>query len=339
MCGCWDTKDINKRYLPVVMGIDAGEKEEYLIVVQIPTVKGTTKILKVEAKSISKGVDLLRTNAEKGMDLLHLRLFLISERLAKKGIGNIMDYIVRANDISIKGMVAIVNGDFEKTVYHQIKPTPEVSSYDYFSEEAGWTPNVSIVRVWEAYRSNYSYSQDIAIPLIQAGKDTLFTFSGSAAIRKDRFVGRLTPEETLINNIFQGKYTGGTIEVAMETSVIIKKAAIHHHTEWTSAGPKLHSDIHLDIAISESLKDQTNDQIAKKVEQMLNARSVALIAKLRNLRADVLGTGQVFRPQMTEEQLKDWKEKWFPRLEHQVSFHVKVRSNIYFKERDDSENL
>ncbi|MEK8129502.1 Ger(x)C family spore germination protein [Paenibacillus filicis] len=330
--GCWDVKDINKRYLPVVMGIDQEKTGNYKIILQVPTVEGGTQMLEGESASISKAVDLIRTKAEKSVDLVHLRLFLISENMARKGIKEVMDYAVRANDISIKSMVAIVHGDFEKTLYHQIKPTPEVSAYDYFSEESGWTPNVSINRVWEAYRSAYSYTEDFAIPLVEAGKRTLFNFSGSAIMRRDRMVGMLTPDETLINNVFQEKYTGGTIEITNEASVIIKKVSVRHHTDWLATGPSLTSMVYMNVVIAENKRNRTNQEVANDIERLLEKRSKAIFEKLGDLKADILGAGQLFRPRMSAGQLKDWKNVWFPKMKHTVTVKVNVLNNIDLKE-------
>jgi len=333
LSGCWDIKDINKRYLPVVMGISYGQQELYQVTLQIPTVLGTTQILQQEARSISKALDLLRTKAEKHVDLLHLRLILISEEMAKKGIEEILDYAIRADDISIKGMVAIVTGDFQKTLFHSIGPTPEVSSYDYFSEEAGWTPNVSLVRLWEAYKSSCSYTEDSAIPLVTAGKDTIYEFRGSAIMRKFKMVGKLTSDETLINNIFSEKYTGGTIEATDSASVVIKKAKVRHYTGWTASGPKLSSRLSLDIEVTENKQKLSNSQIAQIIKASIEKRSHAIINKLHALKADVLGVGRLFRPIMSEKQMKEWKERWYPKLDAKVEVKINVRNNVYLKDK------
>ena len=269
---------------------------------------------------------------------MHLRLFLISEKEAKEGIKSIVDYAVRSNNISIKGMVAIVTGDFEKTVHHQIKPTPEVSSYDYFSEEAGWTPTISIVRLWEAYSSSHSYTEEMAIPLLTAGDNTLFTFQGSAIMRDNRMVGTLSSDETLLYNIFKGKYTGGMIEVAQNTIVTIKKSRVHHHATWTKDGPQLNSDIKLDVVVTESTPDKTDKEIAQVIEQKINKSYADMIKKLHGLKSDAMGAGLILRPKMSRSELKDWKKKWYPQLKQEVNVKVNVVNNVYFKEKTSPES-
>ncbi|MCC3371537.1 Ger(x)C family spore germination protein [Cohnella sp. REN36] len=332
LCGCWDVRDINKRYLPVVMGITKGKHADYSITLQIPSVIGKTQILQQEADSISKALDLIRTKAEKHVDLLHLRLFLISEEMAKSGLEDVMDFAIRANDISIKGMVAIVTGDFDKTLHHQISPTPEISSYDYFSEESGWTPNVSIVRIWEAFKGSQSYTEDLAYPIVHMGTDTLYDFRGSAIMKKNKMVGSMTPEQTLIYNIFLEKYTGGTIEAAKDTTVIIKKAKMRHHKSWTASGPQLKSDVYLDVAVTENKRNLSNRQIAEEIRLLIDEKGDEIVAKMRGLDSDFLGVGQIFRPTMNERQIKEWKTKWFPQLKFELSVKVNIRDNIYFKE-------
>ncbi|RKP55027.1 hypothetical protein D7Z26_07290 [Cohnella endophytica] len=332
LSGCWDVKDINKRYLPVVMGISKGQNDNYRIILQVPDIKGGTQFLEGESKSISKAVEIIRTKAEKEVDLMHVRLFLISQELAQQGIKNIVDFAMRSNDISIKSMVAIVSGDFEKTLFHEIKRTPEVSSYDYFSEEAGWTPDVSINRLWEAYRSVYSYTEDFAVPLVQAGERTLFEFQGSAIMSRDRMVGTLSANETLINNIFQERYMDGTIELSSDASILIKKATIRNKARWRSSGPNLQSRIHLVISILENKNEKTNAEIALEIKGLLEKRAHVISDKLRSLKADILGNGQAFRPIMNDQQLKNWKETWFPQLNHQITVTVNVRDNQDYKE-------
>lgn len=305
--GCWDTKDINKQYLPVVMGVGKGKTEKYRIILQIPDASGKTQILDKESKSISKAIDLIRTDSEKSIELVHLRLMLIDKQVAEQGIENIIDFAVRANDISIKGLVAVIDGDL-------------------------WTPNQSIVRIWEAYQNLNSYTEDMAIPMLKNGDRTLFTFRGTAVMRDDHMVSTLNQEETLLFNLFKGKYSGGTIAVAQNTSVLIQDAKIKHRTQWSEKGPSIQTDVTLDVVITESPEGKGNAVIEKEMKEQLSRQFNQTVRKIHSLNSDVPGIGMIFRPKMSEKQLKEWKTKWFPKLEQDINVRVNVLNEIYFKE-------
>ncbi|MCU6791325.1 Ger(x)C family spore germination protein [Paenibacillus sp. WQ 127069] len=332
LTSCWDTKDINKRLMPVVMGVCKNGDQPYKIILQIPSPqKKGSQFLEGEAQTINKAIDEIRTKSEKSVDLLHLRLFLICEKTAKSNINDIVNYGVQANDISVKGLVGIVRGDFEQTMHHKIQSNPELSSYDFFSEQAGWTPDNTIKRLWEVFRDINSYTQDMAIPILSKGTDTLYNFEGSAIMRRDKMVGDISPDETLIYNAFQRKYTGGTIEVSKNSSVLIKKATISHKVKWTDVGPSMQSRLKLEVVIAENRDILSDDDIAKLLKEDIEKKAEKLINRLHTYKADALGIGQYFRRIMTESQMKNWKRQWFPQMKHEVTVDITILNNIYFK--------
>ncbi|OPH56869.1 hypothetical protein BC351_25970 [Paenibacillus ferrarius] len=332
LTGCWDTKDINKRLMPVVMGICKEKNQEYRIILQIPSPqKQGSQYMESSSATITNAIDNIRTNSEKGIDLLHIRLFLVCEKTAKEGIGDIIDYAVQANDISIKGLLAIVRGNFDEVIHHQINANPELSSYDFFSEQAGWTPESTITRLWEAYRDIKSYTQDMSIPILTKGTDTLYRFEGSSIMRVDNMVGEISSDEVLIYNVFQEKYTGGTIEVADQSSVKIKKASIKHSVKWTASGPQLKSRILMKVEILENKNEESEEQIASKLKQTIEKRANKLITQLKKDRADALGIGQLFRRKMNEEQIKNWKQHWYLNLENDITVEITILNSIYLK--------
>ncbi|OCT15456.1 hypothetical protein A8709_15370 [Paenibacillus pectinilyticus] len=332
LTGCWDTKDINKRLMPVVMGICKEKNQDYRIILQIPSPeKKGSQYMESSSATINNAVDNIRTKAEKSIDLLHIRLFLICEKTAKEDIGDIIDYAVQANDISIKGLLAIARGDFDEVIHHQLTANPELSSYDFFSEQAGWTPETTIVRLWEAYRDIQSYTQDMSIPILTKGTDTLYQFEGSAIMRSDKMVGEISSDEVLIYNVFQERYTGGTIEVADQSSVRIKKASIKHTLHWSESGPQLKSCIRLKVELLENKNEESEEQITRKLKDIIEKRAQKLIADLKNDKADVLAIGQLFRKKMNEEQIKDWKQHWFLTLDDEVTAEITILNSIYLK--------
>lgn len=151
-------------------------------------------------------------------------------------------------------------------------------------------------------------------------------------MREDRMVGTLSQDETLLYNLFKEKYTGGTIEVAQDTSILIENAKVKHHARWTDQGPSLATDVTLNIAVTESPEGKTDAQIEKEMQEQLNRQFDKTVKKIHGYKSDVLGIGLIFRPQMSQANIKEWKSKWLPKLEQKVNVRVNILNDIYFKE-------
>ena len=115
------------------------------------------------------------------------------------------------------------------------------------------------------------------------------------------------------------------------TAVFLLKRNITHRVEWTASGPQMQSDIKLNVVISENKNHETEGKIAANLKGIIEQRAQHLMKQLQQEKADALGVGQFFRKKMTEEQLKNWKQQWFPELKHEITVEVKILSSIYLK--------
>ncbi|WP_053375309.1 Ger(x)C family spore germination protein [Paenibacillus sp. FJAT-27812] len=325
LTGCWNNKDIDKRLLPVVMGIDKGKNGNVHLYLRIPNPENnSTRTIDADEKTIDKAIDMLRTHAEESIDLLHLKLLLISEEVAKDSIKESIEFAVRSREISPKALIAIVSGDFEEVMHDQKKINVGLSAYDFFGKDSGWTPNISIIHLWEAYRGIYTDTEDTAIPIIAKGTATPFLSKGSAIMNKARMVGKISIEETLIYNLYQGQYSGGTVEVMNSSTVSLDNAHVSNHADWSGSTPKLTSHMKLMGVIEEKQGNPTNDQIKKDLEALMRKRYLSLLTRLQANKSDILGIGQYFRNQMSEEQRKKWKETYFPKLKQEFTIDVVI---------------
>ncbi|GJM83077.1 hypothetical protein HMSSN139_55730 [Paenibacillus sp. HMSSN-139] len=85
--GCWDNRDINHRSLPVVMGISK-EDAKYKVFLDIPqsSQEGTRSMLVTRTgQTITEVVDDISSNLETRVDLLHLKVIILSENMPRKG--------------------------------------------------------------------------------------------------------------------------------------------------------------------------------------------------------------------------------------------------------------
>ncbi|WP_282940382.1 Ger(x)C family spore germination protein [Paenibacillus sp. RC67] len=318
-------KDINKRLLPVIMGISEGDKENFKVILRIPQ-PGEKKfrVIEAEAPTISKAFDIMRTKAEVSIDLLHLKLVLLTESIAQKGIKDITEYAFRSREISPKVLVAIAEG-LESLMADQRATNVGAAAFDFFSREAGWTPNISIVPLWKAFRSLNSETEDVAIPIISKGVDTLFDFHGSAMMRKDRMVARISRDETLIYNLFEGLFIGGIVEVTDQASVTVVKTTVSNHAAWKDV-PRLRSEMKMSVVIEEEKGNPTEEEIKKGLEAVIRKRFEQLMKKTQAQKSDILGLGQYFTNRMTDQQRSHWKEEWFPKLKHEFTLEINIRN-------------
>jgi hypothetical protein len=86
--------------------------------------------------------------------------------------------------------------------------------------------------------------------------------------------------------------------------------------------------------ITEKPKGKNNKKIEKEMREELSRQFNDTVNKIRGYKSDVLGTGLIFRPYLSEKNLVDWKSKWFPLLEQKVNVRVNVLNEIYFKNPD-----
>jgi Ger(x)C family germination protein len=340
IAGCWDSKDINKRYLPIIMAVNKKNDGQYHVILHypLPGGKGLASI-EEKAPTISKAIDLMRTNVEKDIDLLHIKLILINKSFAQKGIGDLLDVSMRSREISAKALIAIVHGDFEqmnKTL--DASQNTETASFEFFSKQAGWTPNIPIVPLWSAYRAWHSYTEDIAVPVLLIGeKGNLFSFEGSAVMQGDKMISKISLDETVIYNLFRDLYKGGTMEIKKKVSVRIVKSSISNHAEWKQSVPTMRSQINLTaLVLEEKGNTISNEELAAIMEEMIRKKSGELSKNLIKEHSDLLGTGKYFRSKMSDSQRKYWKEKWFPKLVHAIKADVTIGNAGYLKnERSD----
>ncbi|TXK83733.1 Ger(x)C family spore germination C-terminal domain-containing protein [Paenibacillus sp. N3.4] len=320
-------KDINKRYLPIAMGITKVENGNFKVALRIPQPgEDTTKILEAESKTISKAIDNMRTKSELDIDLLHIKLIFVSENIAKNGISHVLDYAFRSREITPKVLLTIISGDFVSFFYDKRKTNAGSLGIDFFRKEAGWTSQISQSPLWRNYRNVYSETEDGIIPIVAKGTDTLFDIKGSGVMHGDRMVGQISSEETFYFNLLKNQSTGGIIEVQSSTSVVIVGCSVTHHVSWINA-PKAASTIQLTVVLDQELVNMSKPDLQTELEKLLQKKFNSLLVKLQTFDSDILGFGQYFRNIMTEEQRNSWKAEWYPKLEHELKIKVTIRDN------------
>jgi spore germination protein KC len=331
LSGCWDVKDIDKRVLPLVMGITKVNNEEYKVTMQIPIPKKdgeTSRIVTSIDENVSSALGQIRTNSENAVDYSHVRLIIIQKTLSdnKEELMRLVTFLMNSDEIPTNSQLALTDVPIEKLLsnINDKLGVDSTSLYDFFNKGAGWAPEILSTRIWEVYRSLHSYTEDITIPVVDSGKDTVLNYKGAVALKMGEITQRIDPNETQLIKLFQNNNAKGKIENVGFASVMVTRSAIENKTVMENNKPLVSTDLKLKIQVLEREAGITNDQIKKDLEKLIEKRFNNMFDKAQENKTDIFGFGQYFRNQIPYDDLENWRERYFPDLEVNFQVHVNM---------------
>ncbi|MGG6311542.1 Ger(x)C family spore germination protein [Paenibacillus macerans] len=330
LAGCWDTRDINHRSLPIVMGISRVDSK-YKVYLDIPqSNQNETKTMLVSrtGQTITDVVDEISSNMETRVDLLHLKVIVIDRKYAEEGLKDSISSFMRSREISAKAMVAICDEDMDTFFNHlqRNSSSNQTVLYNFFEKNAGWSPEVAVTRTWQIFRSIHSYTRDSAIPLIKSGRSTTIEILGAAIIKNGRMVGRISADETLLMNAFNEESAHGKIEVMNHASVLILSNSMKHDVSLKDGLPYIRSQINLQVTILETRGDPSLVMIKQELEQLLTRRFNKMFHTMQHHEADIIGVGQYFRTKIPRTKLAHWRNEYLPRLKMDLVVKTTIRN-------------
>ncbi|MEG7619428.1 Ger(x)C family spore germination protein [Enterococcus faecalis] len=330
LSGCWSYKDINHRMLPDTIGISTID-DEYEVFLTVPITendKMERKVVSAKGESISKAVDIISRNIDSSVNLLHVNIILIERGTSEEGINDIIAGFVRSRDVSNNALVAICDEDIEIFLS---KTLEETNIYEFFQKNSGWDPEIILTRVWHIYRSIYSYTHDVAIPIIKSDKNTPMKQVGTAIMKNGKMVGQLSSEETLLINAFYGESVQGKVQVMNHATVTIKSNTNKHSSGIRDNIPSIHSKISLKVVIMETKGDPSPEIIKDELKIELTNMFYKMFAKIQDNEADILGLGQFFRNEIPRKELEDWRSVYYPKLKMDFQFHIDIQNKGYLR--------
>ncbi|MBB6673435.1 Ger(x)C family spore germination protein [Cohnella nanjingensis] len=335
LCGCWDIKDINHRTLPIVMGVEK-KNDAYNVFLLIPeNNQGGTgaKVVTGTGETINEVVDRFSKDMEVQVDLLHLKVIVFERAIAEQGLSDSISSFMRARDISPKTIVAISEEKLEP-LFEKLKSSSKnggVEIYNFFEKSAGWTPHVAQTRIWQIFRSLNSFTHDVAIPIIEPGRTTTIASTGSAVIKNGKMVGKITPDETLMFNAFNGLGTQGRIEVMDHGSVLIVADKLTHSSSIKGNKAILNCRLQLKVTILETKGSPSVTMIKRELDEMLTGQIQQMFRNIQSKEADILGMGQFFRTKLSRERLEHWRSEYYPYMKLNVQVNTIIQNKGLLK--------
>ncbi|MGD6992104.1 Ger(x)C family spore germination protein [Sutcliffiella horikoshii] len=331
LSGCWDIKDIDKRVLPLVIGISKVNNEDYKVTVQIPITKKDGEISRIVTsidENVSSALGQIKTNSENAVDYSHVRLVIIQSDLSdnKEELKQLVTFLMTSREFPTNAQLAFTDVPIEELLsnINDKLGVDSTSLYDFFNKGAGWAPEILSTRIWEVYRSMFSYTEDITIPIVDPGKDTVINYKGAVALKLGELTQRIDPNETQLIKLFQNKNAKGKIENVGFASIMVTSSAIENKTLIESNKPVVSIDVKLKIHILEREAGISNERIKKDLEKLIEERFNKMFEKAQENKTDIFGFGQYFRNQIPYDDLKKWREGYYPDLKVDFQVHTSM---------------
>ncbi|MED1865799.1 Ger(x)C family spore germination protein [Fictibacillus nanhaiensis] len=330
LSGCWDIKDVNKRSIPLVMGISKEGDKNFELTLQIPIPKSENQVSRTVTErsgSIAGALGKIQTNSENAMDYSQIQLIVIQKNLARneQEFKNLIKFLMGSEEIPSRALVAITSENV-KNVLSNINDKLGVHAsaiYDYFYKGSVWSPELFSTPIWAVYRSLFLSTKDIAIPSVRSGKDTVLVFEGSYIFKRGKLTDRISPEETQLINMFNNKKIKGKIETLGFASVVITDNSISSEVSLKNDIAHISSTLDLEIHVLEKEDGVTNKQIEKKLEKVNKERFYTLLSKTQKNNTDIFGFGQQFQNVIPYPKLYHWRNEYYPHLK--MKFKVKAK--------------
>lgn len=155
LSGCYDASTIEEAYYIVAMGIDLANDDSYNISIQIAknssqnssssdsssSQSSSYKIYNVEAKTINNAISILNNYLNKKINLSHCQAIVFSEKLARQGIGEIINTLSTNIEIRPNTYVLISSKDAIDVLENVSNSGENFSSrfYEYIINSADYT--------------------------------------------------------------------------------------------------------------------------------------------------------------------------------------------------------
>lgn len=364
--GCWSRRELNDLAIVTAIGVDKMDNKFHLSVQvadpgEVAAQKGTSgrspvTMYHAKGDTVFEAIRKMTTVTPRKLYFAHIRIFVISEDLAKEGIGKILDLFSRDHEIRTDFYMVVSKGAKAQDILSVITPLEKIPSTKMFTSlevsEKAWAPTVSI-QLDELITDLVSEGRHAVLTGIRIqgdleaskGRQNIETinvpsnlqYEGIAVFRYDKLSGWLNEDESKGYSYLTDKLNSTVIEIAcpkggkMGVEVIRSKTNVKGKVKGEK--PEVEVTIHTEANIADVecnidlTKTQMIYELEKRVEQAMKHKAELTISKAKQLRCDIFGFGEAIHrgaPQYWKEVKKDW-DKRFQDIQVKINVDVKIR--------------
>ena len=370
--GCWNYRELNDLAIVSALGIDE-ENGVYNVSVQImnPSQQGSgssssandnntpIEVFEGQGKSILEAINNIFLEEPNNIFLGHIDLVVISNHLAKKGIENFIDFLLRDRESRKIFPLVIIKNTKASDVIKLITPMEMVSgkyinsTLEIAKKANGTISNRLFDEVLMCLFVEGREATITAIELIGSPEkggtvenpststpSTYIQISGSGVLVNDKLVGYFDSKESLGYTYIRNKVESTVISVPCDdegnyAGLILEKAETKLKTTIKDKQPigEIIMSIKAVIAEFNCKVDLLKTENIAKIEEATNKEIKKILTKTINkaqkeLKSDVFGFGEYLYKNNYKE-WKNYKKNWnetFSNMEYKIKASTEIRN-------------
>ncbi|WP_419892938.1 Ger(x)C family spore germination protein [Oceanobacillus kimchii] len=333
LSGCWDSRDINYRSMPIMMGVTK-EEELYHVyyIIPVSVVSEQRNLAKVDGKgkTLVDAIEQIRKKIETTIDSEHIDFIVIDEKLGEEGVENIINTFMRMRDMPATPSVAFIKEDMNEYFELMISNFEEVGTpiFGFLEKQVGWDIYDPEVSLWEVYRGIHSHTSDIAIPLIGSNQDLTMDYLGASILKNGQIVDRISSVEVMIMNLLSDENVIKTfVTIDDTTNVELVERDVKY--DYTVNGENIDLTIKLEfvVIVAEADDHLTDQDIQRMFEEKMKNVTLQLVQKLQEKQVDILGISDRLRKNYTNSELKNFLNELYPNINVNVEVEAVIENN------------
>lgn len=335
LSGCWDLEEIDRRTPVLGITFDAADRGGWRMAATIPdpralvpaggTVIGPQPqepafvVLETEGPSASETLNNLREITSRDLFLGQVMVIGASERLARQGLGPLLEFLMNNTDIPRATWFVITAGPPGKIL--GVKPPQQTFPEFYLDNvfRAGSKAAGTLaLPYWRLWVMSLRQGQDALVPVAEPGPQQQIRVARAAALRGDRLAGVLSPRETRLVAMLRGA-RNVMWEVRLEDGRTFTFRTTQARTTLlplanpSGGPPRFRFQVEMHVVLDEAHEFNPSDwaHLEQAARRHVAASITRLVHKLQGWQSDIWGFGERYR--VTDPQrfaAAPWPEQW-----------------------------
>lgn len=346
--GCWDVTDIDRRAIVIALGLDAAPDNKVMASAQIPLVETSPISLGAQlpekpfhtitsqAKNAFDATLRLETKAVKRLFWGQLKVVVVNTALAERGLKKYSEFLERHPEIppiSYMALTETTSSDI-LSVGLSSRFLPGTAIDEYFTSKVK-ANKVYPLRIWQFVKSIEVEPTDAYLPIIAYDKEEqVYSISGIGVFSRDRLVGKLSENETMMAGIIMGKPLNASLSVPIGKlgEITYRRVDLNRNITILRTRPKVEFLVEVSAkgfgtsvtSDRAELSAENIKKIEKATAEFIKKDMLDTIRHLQLLGSDIIGFGDVIRANKPEIWKRlNWEEE-YPR----ASIQVRVRFGL-----------